>query len=409
MIDLALARQYFQESRAICRKDNSRLWGRPLGGPMMLVDPKTRYVVASEADSEGKLHPESGVFTGRLPEDTNIFNTVIAWAGKHWALVMWPVPRDPASRREVLLHEQFHLVQPSLGLRSAPAQNFQVDSLEGRYLLQLEWRALKTALQASEEAPQKAAIADALLFRQRRHEIFVNSAESEIALELTEGTAEYTGVKLAIRGEEDQLRYAVRLIEREMESPAYSRVFAYASGPAYGLLLDQYASNWRRLVVNGYGMAEIMASRLQWKPPADTAAAVSVRAVSYDGPALRAQEEAREAQREYRFGKLRTLLVDGPVLKLPNAHLDYRSDPDKVRQYEDIGTIHLGLRVVADWGILEVSRAVLLDPNGRVVLPAPFTAQAQTLKGDGWTLRLNPGWETIPDRRAGDFLLRRAK
>jgi len=408
-IDLELARQYFRESQQICRKDNGRLWGQPLARPMMLVDPKTRFIVTSEADTDGLLKADHGVFTGHLPEDKHIFNTTLEWAGKRWAQVLWPVPRDPASRREVFLHEQFHLVQHSLGLRFVNSLNFQVDSLDGRYLLQLEWRALKTALTTRDERQQESSIEDALLFRRRRHQIFPDSAESESALELIEGTAEYTGVKLAMDDEEAQLKYAVRLINRESTSSAYSRVFAYASGPAYGLLLDQYASNWRKLVVNGYGMAEIMESRLLWKAPPDLAAAVAARAAFYDGPALRAQEEARETQREHRFGKLRTLLVDGPVLKLPNAHLDYVPDPDKVRQYEDIGSIFLSVRVVADWGVLEVSKAVLLDPSFRIVLPAPFTAQDRTLSGDGWTLRLNPGWETVPDRRPGDYILRRAK
>lgn len=408
-IDLDLARQYFQESRQICKKDNGRLWGRPLARPIMLVEPRTRFIVTSEADADGILKADHGVFIGRLPEDKNIFNTTVEWAGKRWAQVMWPLPRDPGDRLEMLLHEQFHLVQPSLGMHSANTQNFQVDSLDGRYLLQLEWRALKTALMTKDEERQKIAIADALLFRRRRHQIFPDSTESETALELIEGTAKYTGVKLGTEGEEAQAKYAVRLINLESSRSAYSRIFAYASGPAYGLLLDQYASNWRNLVVKGYGMADIMESRLHWKAPADLAEEVARRAAFYDGHALRAEEESREAQREYRFGKLRTLLVDGPVLKLPNAHLDYRMDPDKVRQYEDIGTIFLSFRAVADWGILEVSKAVLLDPGWRVVVPAPFTSQGQTLSGDGWTLQLNPGWETVPDRRPGDFILRRAK
>jgi hypothetical protein len=408
-IDLELARQYFQESRQICKRDNGRLWGQPLARPMMLVDPKTRFIVTSEADTDGLLKADHGVFTGRLPEDKNIFNTTVEWAGKRWAQVMWPVPRDPDSRREVFLHEQFHLVQHALGLRSVSALNFQVDSLEGRYLLQLEWRALKDALLSRDEEHQKTAMTDALLFRRRRHQIFPDSAESETALETIEGTAEYTGVKLGIEAEDAQVKYAIRLIDRESDSAAYSRIFAYASGPAYGLLLDQWASNWRKLVVKGYGMAEIMESRLEWKSPSDLPAAVAVRAKLYDGVALRTQEEARESQREYRFGRLRTLLVDGPVLKLPNAHLDYNGDPDKVRQYEGIGNIFLSFRGVADWGIIEVSKAALLDTNWRVVVPAPFKSNGQTLSGDGWTLQLNAGWEAVPDRRPGDFFLRRTK
>ena len=42
----------------------------------------------------------------------------------------------------------FHRIQPGLGLTRPEVANPQLDTLQGRYLLQLEWRALAKALEA---------------------------------------------------------------------------------------------------------------------------------------------------------------------------------------------------------------------------------------------------------------------
>jgi phage tail protein X len=60
----------------------------------------------------------------------------------------------------------------------------------------MEWRALERALRQTGPA-RSAAIADALLFRTYRRTLFPDSAKNENALELNEGLAEYTGVRLS--------------------------------------------------------------------------------------------------------------------------------------------------------------------------------------------------------------------
>ena len=46
------------------------------------------------------------------------------------------------NRHVTLAHELFHRIQSGLGLTRPEAGNRHLDTLEGRYLLQLEWRAL---------------------------------------------------------------------------------------------------------------------------------------------------------------------------------------------------------------------------------------------------------------------------
>ena len=61
-IDLSLAKIRFDEAKRLAEADHGRLWGKSLDGPKLFVDPRTRYIVTNQADTEGKLKPEAGVF-----------------------------------------------------------------------------------------------------------------------------------------------------------------------------------------------------------------------------------------------------------------------------------------------------------------------------------------------------------
>src|SRR5215831_12510409 len=114
--DPAKARQYFAEAKALSDKDSGALWKVPLCGPLLFVDPETRYTVANQADAEGKLKPLDGVFAGTAPEELGVANTATKWAGVEWTMVMWPLPQYKQARMRLILHECFHRVQGQVGL-----------------------------------------------------------------------------------------------------------------------------------------------------------------------------------------------------------------------------------------------------------------------------------------------------
>jgi hypothetical protein len=192
-IDLEKAGKAFSEAEQISSNDAGRLWGTLLYGPMLLVDPETRAVVANEPDAQGLLHPERSLYVGTLPESVPIADAPTEWAGKRWTMLRWPLPEDTLTRRVEFAHEMFHRIQPELHLNAPDTLNSHLDTAEGRLWLELEWRALAAALIESGQA-QTQAISDALSFRNHRHEMFRGSAESERNLEIAEGIAEYTGL-----------------------------------------------------------------------------------------------------------------------------------------------------------------------------------------------------------------------
>jgi hypothetical protein len=409
-IELAKAKEAFGHARTLSEADGARLWGVPLYGPMLLVDPETRFVVANQQDREGHLTETEGMFVGQLPESESIANTGYRWAGVTWTMLMWPLPTNRYARGLLMMHENFHRIQEDLGLPGSNPPNSHLDSQDGRTWLRLEWRALAEAL-IHRGAPRRSAISDALLFRKYRHSLFPQGAEQERALELNEGLAEYTGYRLS--GWPDAIladRAAIRL-EQDEEGTNFVRSFAYASGPAWAILLDEVPVAWRPELDRESDLATILADALGIAVPANLEVEARGRAAVYDGAVVMAREAARvEVQRQV-IARHRARFLDGPVLILPlGESLRYTFSPQGAEALGDVGTVYLASRVTDEWGVLQVTNGVLLsrDQGGRVSearVPAPRTPDGSTLEGDGWTLALAESWKLVPAARIGDFTL----
>ena len=407
-IDLAEARRAFESAKIESELDGGRLWGVGLYGPVFLVDPATRFVAADRADPEGRLEERSGVWVGTLPEEINPANTAVDWAGLRWTMVMWPTPTIPHARNRLLLHEMFHRVQEDVGLSANNPLNAHLDSREGRIWMRLEMRALAEAL-AFRGSGRRAAIRDALDFRARRRSIFPGAAAEEDALERNEGMAEYTGLVLSrLPAEVLADRAAVGLDQRD-GSESFSRSFAYATGPAYGVLLDESGKPWREALVDGAALSELLEAAYETersRVPAEG------RVEWYNGERVIAIETAREETRLAREAEHRARFVDGPVLRMaPGSEFSFSFDPNDAVNLEGIGTVYGSTRVVDGWGILEVeSGGALFVRNAEgwitgVVVPAPG-ASGRPVAGEGWSLALADGWELAPGDRDGDWVVR---
>jgi hypothetical protein len=325
-------------------------------------------------------------------------------------MVMWPVSDDRYNRGRLLVHESFHRIQSQLGFVTGDLPNAHLATADGRIWTRLEWRALVEALLRT-GADRKQALTDALTFRARRQSQFPSAAEEERQLEMNEGLAEYTGYKLSgLPQSALNDRVAARLANAEQQD-SYSRSFAYASGPAYGLLLDASGKSWRKnlnkngnlsaLVAKAYGISSI-----------DPTTADS-RVARYAAARMMAEERGREADRLAREAKWRAKLVDGATVTVPvGSKFNYSFDPNGATPL-DVGTVYEQSRITDEWGVLAVSKGgVLMNrKNGLItsVAVAAPAADVPPLKGDGWELTLAPGWSLHPGRRKGDWILQRDK
>jgi hypothetical protein len=412
LIDHTLAKQYFAEAKAISDKDNGALWSVPLCGPILFIDPGTRQGVANQADQEGKLDPVDGVFAGTVPAAVGVANTAATWAGVEWTMVMWPAPPYKSPRVRLMLHECFHRVQKRIGLTPGDSMNGHLDSLDGRIWLQMEWRALEHGLWQHDEQ-RRRDIADALYFRNFRRSLFPDAAARENALEMNEGMAEYTGVKLsAASPDEFAVVAASSLRSAPTRTQSYARSFAYTSGPAYGGLLDFVNPEWRKGLTPATNLGELLARAYNIEQPTLSKTEALRRAERYDGGEVVTIETQREERYQAQVAGAKKFFVDGPVLVL-HVSQDFNCtfDPNAVLAVDGNSTLYQGdVQVTDQWGVLRATQGALFRrENNRIVrvqVAAPPEPAKAPLVGKGWTLELKPDWKLVPEGRTGDFAIR---
>jgi hypothetical protein len=402
-IPIDSAKGAFAQAHALCSADGGKLWGVSLCGPIMFVDAPTRSVVASAPDGQGVLVSKNGAFVGTMPADQNIANTAAEWSGRKWTQMLWPLPGDERIRATLVMHELFHRIQDRLGFpKQRDGDNAHLDELNGRYYMQLEWRALARALEGHGDAERRKAARDALAFRAERYRIYPAAAAQEHGLEQNEGLAEYTGVRLGNPSGELRTKMALHDLTAHANDATFVRSFAYATGPAYGLLLDRYAPGWRARTRSGASFDAMLGRALGVK----TERSIEQLALSYDGAALHAEEAERDAKRQKMLARDRARFVDGPVLTLAFRHMNVQFNPQNLQPFGDAGTVYPTIRVTDDWGVIEGKDGALMKPDwSALVVPAPSTPTGSSIAGDGWTLELKPGWKIVPGARAGDYVL----
>ena len=332
----------FHELDSMCARDNGRMWGMSLCGPTVFVEPGTRHFIARRDDA---------ITEGTLPSSMPIANTSVEWQGDRWTMVLLPLPADPYTRRVLLAHESFHRIQPKLGLVMQEVPNAHLDTLQGRYLMELEWRALAAAL-----GGDRKALADALAFREKRRELFPKAAAEEDALEMNEGLAEYTGTVFAEPSLSKRIPHLIAALREAEKTPTFSRSFAYATGPAYGALREM-----------GYGEAR------------------------YGAAELLARERERDAKKQATLRDLRARFIDGPVLKLPLRKMQFEMDPNKAQPFDPYGTIYPALTLRDEWGEIVVKAGGALIASDWMRLTVPRE------RAGNFTLSLNDGWKIEGD------------
>lgn len=405
-IDIAQAKAIFAETKDISDKEGGKLWGIKLYGAMFFVDPQTRYVVANEPDPQGVLHAQDGVYVGTLPKDVLISNAPMEWEGKRWTELMWPMYGDALSQRISLAHEPFHRIQPQLHLMAEDFQNPELDTEDGRIWLQLEWRALAAAL--IEKGPaQTQAIRDALAFRDFRHKMFPGSAKTEASLEIAEGVPEYTGVVAAAFDHYSGLWHTVAKLTDPDQSMTFVRSFAYTSGPAYGLLLDERLPGWRKGLNEKSDLGALLASTLH----GNVQTSAEARAPYYGMAALKFTEDDRAAKAAAEKAHYRALLIDGPTLTIASAgHFAFNFNPSMLVGMGDAGSVYPTFYVKDSWGVLDVKGGGALVPADfrGVTVAAPATSPTGShIEGPGWTLDLAPGWKLVPGTKPGSYVVQK--
>lgn len=273
------------ELQVMCNADGGRLWGESLCGPLLVIAADGQVWASEQGPSGGLRRQPQGGWAGVLPSGI----TPADWAGSRWTIVTAPLPTDAAQRRVLLGAAAWRRIGGALGLPAAQGPATHLNTERGRLLLRLEMRALATAMLSRARARADAA-RDALVFRMLRWTEMPGAAAAEAAIDRDLGLAAYTGVRLGVADNPEI--FAARTLDQYDRRQNLGRTYAAATGPAYGLLLDETAPGWRGQL-GQHAPADLLVSPLR-------AAPVSGRELEramerYGGSAIAAEERARSA------------------------------------------------------------------------------------------------------------------
>lgn len=399
-IDQKRAAEAFNQAKALCEREGGKLWKISLCGPIVIADPATKTIATNQPAPEAPR-----------PAALGFVNSAMDWGGTRWTAISWPqLVALQHVQGPLLIHELFHRIQPQLGLFVQDIPSDHLDSAEGRYWMQLEWKALSGAIGSAGQT-RAAGVGDALAFRAARRSRFPGAAESERGYEINEGLAQYTATVVAADSRAEAARSAIGQLAGAAAEVTFVRQFAYPTGVAYGILLDEYAPGWTHRIKSGDDLGKLIEPFAAKRPTTELEAA----AVSYGGPEIQERETRREAEHKVRLAELRRRFVEGPIVIVPRGR-GASFGSAGITAIPGEGTVYSTYRTTADWGTLEAS-AVLVDTDrGRLTVPAPAAvegktpmAEGKTIKGEGWTLAIADGWAVRPGPRDGDFQLVRER
>lgn len=397
----------FAEVDSILKTDKGNFWGHELNGPIILVDPKTRAFVANRNNSTNAFKKVNAVYLDTLPRELNIANTAFNWNDERWTMLMLPLPNEKVARNNLIIHELFHRIQPEIGYENLQElANGHLDTYEGRLLLKLELRALKKALQSIKENSRDIHIRNALFFRSiRQSNEQIKSAEN--SLEVNEGLAEFTGMMLSGRTQRQMNQHLVNSIDQFYTNATFVRSFAYQTIPIYGYLLFDQNKQWHLEFSKEAYLTDYFIKAFSMQMPSDASYERIAREHDYNYQNIVDKERIREDKRLAKIDGYKKKYIDGPTLTLYFEKMNISFDPRNITPLENYGTVYPNLRVTDNWGILTVENGALLSTNwGSVIVSSPIDVNSDSVRGDGWVLELNNGWEV--KENADGFALEKA-
>ena len=389
---------YFEEIKQATRQ-HQQLWNKDLYAPILLVDPQTREIITNTQDSAGTLTAYKTAFTGKLPNKVNISNTSIHWNGRHWAMIMLPLPKDKKARINLIAHELFHRAQSSLGFQAHNPDNAHLDEKDARIYLRLELEALKQALKATSKTAIKKHLTNALAFRKYRYTLYPTADSTENLMELNEGISEYTGIMHSGRTSAEMRNYFQQRINAFIQSPSYIRSFAYEAVPVYGYLLDP---GWNKKINNHTNLTAFFITSFNIQLPAN----ITNIANQYNGNIITSEENTRaEEIRKQKEAYVR-MFLESPATELPLMNMNMSFDYTKMVSLKEKGMVYPQIRITDKWGILTVINGALISADwSKVRVSFPTNIQENKITGDGWTLDLSPGYTLVKDE-TGNYKLK---
>jgi len=392
------ASRCFKDIEEICKRDNGKLWGKNLYGPIMFVERVTRRILANQPDNEGLLKSKDGVYTGIYPKELVLSNAPVKFGGTQFAMVPLPAEEDEYRLKTRVIHSLFHLFQENEGVIASTFNSTNMDEKEARLWIKLEWKALKKAINTKGEDRQ-LAIRDALIFRGSNRELYHKYAEDENRFETYEGLTTFTYTLLCANSPEEFKSRLFENLDRIYSMQSYARSYGFIHGALYASLLYDKGYDFKKLKTNSFDLGDAVKELYNIDLPAICRDVSGSLAVNYDIESVNKEEEKRDADIKENIHNQISIFTEKPVvfLELESPYFDF--EPEDIHSLDTLGTLYNSMRVSDNWGKLTVDNGGCLVSNNlkfiRITAKA-FKADKNHISGEGWHLLMNSEWELVP-------------
>jgi hypothetical protein len=392
------ASQYFKTIEDICNRDNGRLWGINLYGPIMFVDRTSRRIVANQPDKDGLLKGKDGIYTGLYPKELIVNNAPVEFGGTLFAMTPLPLQEDEYRIKTQAVHSLFHRFQFTKGIRYSVIYTNNMDEKEARLWIKLEWKALRKALTSTGE-DRHLAIRDALIFRGSNRELYQKYAADENRIEAYEGLATFTYILLTANSPEEYKTKLFEFLDRIYNMPSFARSYGFIHGALYGTLLYDKGYDFKNIQLDNIDLGKTVKELYNIELPAICRDVAGSLAVNYNIDIINREEEERRTAIQERIHKQISTFTEKPVvfLELESPYFDF--EPEDINPLDTLGTLYNSMRVSDNWGKLTVDKIGCLVSNNYKIIRITgknLKQEKNHISGDGWQLIMNNDWELVP-------------
>jgi hypothetical protein len=391
------ARWYFSEIETACNRDNGKLWGKNLYGPVMFIDRPTRKIIANMPDNEGILKLKDGIYTGSYPREMIIDNTSKIFGGTLYSCSALMQVEDTTRTIGMALQGLYlcHLV--NIGKEIPRYNTRQIDDKNARLWLKLEWHALKKALTSTGDF-QKQSLRDALIFRGARRELFPKEVKDENAFESVMGLSFLSYAILSTQSPEQAGQRLLKSLDDFYGFQSYARTYGYIHGALYGFLAYEKEFDFKAALPDTVDLARVVKELYDIQLPEICRDVAGSLALGYDLENIYKEEDTRLSEIKDRLHRRISVFTEKPVVyvELESPYFDF--EPEEVRSLDTLGTIYNSIRVLDNWGKLTVEKGgCLVSSNLKTirVTAKNLTESKNHISGDGWHLILNSDWQMV--------------
>lgn len=363
-------------------KENSKLWGISFDMPVIIATSDYKNYIITNKQIEG-FKAYKSIFYGKTDEIKPGGQGRKTWRDKEWAFFTYPFEsfNNNKDLLNLYYHEAFHRNQIFLNLKGNWTQCKHLNASEARTLLKLEYYAL---FKAFNEKDYKPYLIDALTFRAYRYYLYPNAYNEEQEIEILEGLANYTGLKLS--------GFSNKEISKKLQNSMTfnPQTFAYITGAFYSFILDKSGKDWRNKIKKHDNFLYFTQKIIGFKLPENLTLHIKNVRNKYNWKEISKEEKTISKEISNQEKIYNKTFLKNPVVKISTKECKgYLFQSSIIYPFKN-GKIYNGVTTQGDWGKLVAKDEIFIADE--IYLPTPFKITYKQIKGKGWIIYLNDNW-----------------